>query len=544
MSTFYQKLLSSAEAGAPVWLSEVRASGAAAPGAARLVLRLTDCAGAQDDFELFLPPWDGAEERAFARSILSACVFNLLSARGGRELRVFFDTGDPALSALLGELDALFQLREKPRRGLGKAVSVSERIAAALGGGRFAIALGDLSSYGPLPAREAEAVGEPLAEKLKKAAARAERGFCCGMDVGGTDVKLAVSLDGALVYTREFDWDPSSSPDAEGVAAPLLALAEEARARCGGARRFDAIGLSFPDVVIRDRILGGETPKTRGIRNNPSLDYESEFSALGRLNERLLALCVPGGRVRVTNDGSMAAFTAAMELAFRGEAGLEKGVLAHSLGTDLGSGWLLPDGRVPALPLEMYDFLVDLGSFPQRRYDPEDLRSVRNENSGLPGARRYLGQAACYRMADELEPSLLEGFAEEKDGLLVVPSARRKPCLEHLMARAERGDAAAEEIFRRIGRHLAEVNREMRLILRPETETRYLYGRFVKRERCFALIREGCAAALPELKLIAADDSLACSPLMRQLARREGVTVAQFGQAVGSVYYAWMEENG
>ena len=202
MSTFYQKLLSSAEAGAPVWLSEVRASGASAPGAARLVLRLTDCAGAQDDFELFLPPWDGAEERAFARSILSACVFNLLSARGGRELRVFFDTGDPALSALLGELDALFQLREKPRRGLGKAVSVSERIAAALGGGRFAIALGDLSSYGPLPAREAEAVGEPLAEKLKKAAARAERGFCCGMDVGGTDVKLAVSLDGASSQSK------------------------------------------------------------------------------------------------------------------------------------------------------------------------------------------------------------------------------------------------------------------------------------------------------------------------------------------------------
>ena len=543
MSEFYQSMIGRAEAGEPVWLSEVRASGAKAPGAARLVLRLTDCRGERDDFALFLPPWEGEAERDFASSVLSACVFNLLSARGGRELRFFFGQRSAALAALVGETDALFRLGEKTRRGLGKAVSVSERIAASLGGGRFSFAAEDLSAYAPLPAKPAEESGAALAERLRLAAARAGNGFCCGMDVGGTDVKLAVSLDGALVHTREFDWDPSSSPDAAGIIEPLLALAEEARARCGGDRRFDAIGLSFPDVVIRDRILGGETPKTRGIRNNPALDYETEFAALGRLNERLLDLCAPGGRVRVTNDGNMAAFTAAMELAFGGEEGLEGGVLAHTLGTDLGSGWLLPDGSVPALPLEMYDFLVDLGSFPQRRLDPEDLRSVSNENSGLPGARRYLGQAACYRMAQELEPSLLEGFAEEKDGLLQIPSSLRKPCLEHLMAQAEQGNAAAEEIFRRIGLHLAQVNREMLLILRPGTATRYLYGRFVKRPRCFALIREGCAAALPELRLVAADENLACSPLMRQLARREGVTVAQFGQAVGSITYAWMEED-
>lgn len=543
MSEFYRNWTARAEAGEPAWLSEVRASGAKAPGAARLVLRLTDCRGERDDFELFLPPWEGEEERAFASSILSACAFNLLSARGGRELRFFFDTRSAALAALVGELDALFQLKEKARRGLGKAVSVSERIAASLGGGRFSFASEDLSAYVPLPAKPAEEGGAALTGRLKRAAAFADKSFCCGMDVGGTDVKLAVSLDGELVCTREFDWDPSSSPDAAGITEPLLALAAEARERCGGGRGFDAIGLSFPDVVIRDRILGGETPKTRGIRNNPALDYEREFAALGRLNERLLALCAPGGRVRVTNDGNMAAFTAAMELAFGGEESLEGGVLAHSLGTDLGSGWLLPDGRVPALPLEMYDFLVDLGSFPQRRYDPEDLRSVRNENSGLPGARRYLGQAACYRMAQELEPSLLAGFTEEKDGLMQIPSGLRKPCLEHLMAQAELGNAAAEEIFRRIGLHLAQVNREMRLILRPGTETRYLYGRFVKRPHCFALIQEGCAAALPELRLAAADENLACSPLMRQLARREGVTVAQFGQAVGAIYYAWMEEE-
>ena len=111
------------------------------------------------------------------------------------------------------------------------------------------------------------------------------------------------------------------------------------------------------------------------------------------------------------------------------------------------------------------------------------------------------------------------------------------------MALAEEGKPEAEEIFRRIGRHLAQVNREMDFILHPETPVRYLYGRFVKRARCFELIREGCAEVMPELRLIAADENLACSPLMRQLAQRPGVTVAQFGQAVGAIYYAMMEDE-
>lgn len=543
--SFYKPYITAAEAGQTVWLGDLRASGALAPEVERLVLRLTGCDGGTEDFPLFLPPWSGDRERELARSMLCAFVFNLLSARGGRELRVFYRTENAALGALVGELGELFQLRESPRRGYGKAVSVSNRINLALGGRPFAIAAEDLRACAPLPPRRKAPAADPTG-KLRRAAREAEDAFCCGMDVGGTDVKLAVSRGGELLLTREFDWDPSQSPTAERIAAPLMRLMDEALAECGEGRRFDAVGLSFPDVVIRGRILGGETPKTRGLRDNPALDYEIEFQKLGALRERMLERCVPGGRVRLTNDGNMAAFSAAMELACGGETSLEGGVVAHSLGTDLGSGWLLPDGRVPELPLEMYDFLVDLGSFPQRRYDPTDLRSVCNENSGLPGARRYLGQAACYRMAWELEPSLLDGFTEEREGLLRIrssPCDLRKPCLEHLMAQAEQGLPEAEEIFRRIGAHLAQVSREMALILHPETELRTLYGRFVKRPRCFKLIREGCAAVLPELRLTAADESLACSPLMRRLAQREGVTVAQFGQAVGAIYFAMMEDG-
>ncbi|MBQ3951502.1 MAG: hypothetical protein II668_02940, partial [Oscillospiraceae bacterium] len=103
---------------------------------------------------------------------------------------------------------------------------------------------------------------------------------------------------------------------------------------------------------------------------------------------------------------------------------------------------------------------------------------------------------------------------------------------------AQNGVPAAEEIFRRIGEHLAVLTEEMESILQPESKRRFLYGRFVKSRRCFELICEGFSRRDTGITLYAADENLACTPLMRQLAEKKGFTVAQFGPAVGAVYYA------
>lgn len=538
-----EEWLAAARAGASVWLGDVKAACAAMPEADRMVLRLTELDGSLRDFTLCLPPWEGEAERAFVLEYLSACVFNILSALSGRGVCFYYHRGDARIEKLLDELERVLQLDEKPRSGCGKAVTVAERLS----GGAFRFGREPLSAYVPLPAETGKETNGGLAGMLRRAVGRADGLRCCGLDVGGTDIKLAMSENGRLLLTREYDWDPSAFRSAEDLIAPILRLTEEAACACGARSGFDAIGLSFPDVVIRNRILGGETPKTRGMRESCGADYEKEFSKISGLAERLRASCAPGGCVAVTNDGNMAAVTYAAELACSGnDAQLEHGVFAHTLGTDLGSGWLLPDGSVPELPLEMYDFLTDLGSYPQRELPPGDLRSVRNENSGLPGARRYLGQAACFRMAQELDPAMLDGFAVTEGEVLRIasgPNDLRKPCLEHLMALAEAGRPEAEEIFRRVGRHLGQLSREMQEILKPETNRRCLFGRFVKRPGCFRLICEGCAEVLPELELVPADENLAASPLMRQLAERKDATVAQFGQAVGAIYYALMEEE-
>ncbi len=575
-------LLSKARNDEPLWLPELRSAFLAEPTARPLRLRLTLHDGTRRDFPCAIPRWKNAEERQFAAEFLYACVYNLLAVYSGQSLTLFFDTADAELCALFESLNAVFQIHESTRRGYGKVISIASRIAASYGGEAFRFVKADLSEYTPLPEAAAADVSAPLDQKLHDVCRASENLALCGIDVGGTDIKLAASDGERLVCTKEYDWNPAGYKTAEEIIEPILLLTrlmraclaaerakltestrakllqalskdaplafiretvEEAETALGSASNMlDGVGLSFPDIVIGDRILGGETPKTDGMRRNTALDYEQEFKKLSGLTDALARLCKKGGSVRITNDGNMAAFTAAVELAHSEDAAsLKDGVIAHSLGTDLGTGWLTAEGTIPALPLEMYDMILDLGSFRSRAYPPQDLRSTRNENSGLPGARRYMGQSGAYRLAWKRKPALLDGFTVRDGELLTIamtPQDLRKSCLEHLMQCAEAGDEDAAAVFRDIGENLSAVAREMEYLLHPAARTRFLFGRFVKRPAVFSLLDEGFRRMAGDLRLIPSDENLANTPLMRALAQSSDATVAQFGQAVGANYFA------
>lgn len=573
------KYISLSRQGEAVWISDVREAFAAEPGTKALAVRLCCLDGTERIYTCPVPPWENGEQRAFLLEYLKARTFNILSCYSGRALYLGLDMEDGELRELAE--DCLDSFQREP--GLKKVLNIAGRLCRSLGLPDFEMGLEGLENHGASPKPEAEA-GETLEGKLRRAVESCGSGAFCGIDVGGTDIKLALALEGRLLAVKEYDWNPAESSRAEGLIQPILLLArlmqarlsaealpeasparllveralekeasheqmEEAIKACSGREQplFSGIGLSFPDVVIDNRILGGETPKTKGMRENPALDYETEFLKLSSLGTELKKLCLPGGRVEIVNDGPMAAFSAAAELAWSREGGdVQGGIVAHSLGTDLGTGWIKGSGEIPDIPLELYDLLVDLGSEKWRGYPAEDLRSVKNENSGLPGLRRYLGQAAAYRMAWQLKSELLEGFTAERGELLCIsmePRDMRKPCLEHLMQSAAKGDEAARELFRHIGRNLAQMTREMEYLLDTGTKSRYLFGRFVKESACFELIREGFKELLPDMELHAADDSLALTPLMEQLAGRGDVTVAQFAQAVSAIYFSAFDRN-
>lgn len=571
----------------PVYITDVRRAFQAA-GTEPFHLHVTLYGGQVRRFPLMLPHWHGEEEKAFVSSYVYAMVYNLLSSLGAAEITVYLNRECGELVALAESLTAVFQVSasKNDRKGYGKCLNVNERILSTLSGGKksFAFTVKDVTEE---PQEETSVLSnekQPVFDTLPKLA---EDRMLLGIDIGGTDIKLAASVNGKLAVCKEFDWNPVDFATAEEFTAPVLLLTKLMRAAAGlyaagqesailwnalekdagleemrlatekmewllgdALKQFDGIGLSFPDVIIDHQIVGGETTKTRGMRENTAVDYEAEFRKLGGICQQLRAYTTEAGTVRCCNDGPMSAFTAAVEQSANGDD-LSDGVFAYSLGTELGTGWLLPDGSIPDMPLEVYNFIVDLGSFHQKAYDCLDVRSNRNVNTNLAGSlQKYTGQSGVFRLAvkwlGKQKPALLRkakhmGLFACQDGRCLVPTEpedRRKECLEFFMNHAAEGDEVCQKIFREIGAYLAVTWAETDYLLNPSVKSRILFGRLVKLPACFALMCEGAAEREPSLQLLAADSSLAVTTLMKELEAHPRYTVAQFAQAIGAIYFA------
>jgi len=578
-----QKFLALAERGENVFISDVFQ--AFANEKARICCELEFGNGEKKSWEIRVPETSDPDELAFVQEYFYANVYNIVSTFGGKGMTLYVRPGDVFSETLCGTLNETFQLEtaKNARTGYGKCLNVTDRINAALGAKPFSfrIVRSDWPAAATRPQQKTDAVSSFLSA-VKKARGAA----LCGIDIGGTDIKVVGIRDGRIVAVKEYDWNPAAMTHVDQIIGPVLLMARIMRAALslpqtpeaerlktemlqkgasdeamqsavntvaaayGDPVLLDGIGVCFPDVVIDDMIVGGETYKTRGIREH-SPDYDKEFPKLAELKNLLMKQCREGGVVHLSNDGSLAAYTAAVELAHSGRAdSVKDGVFAHTLGTELGTGWIDETGTIPQIPLEVYNCVIDLGNRPARAYDVLDVRSVNNFNSGLPGTlQKYCSQSGAYRLAmrifeteaPQLYDSLFEkGFLEQKDGGVYValdPADMRKPLLEYLMKLAADGEPAAEKIFREIGEYLAVTFLESERMLSPKTRSRVLFGRFVKRKRCFELMQEG-ALRRTAVQFTAGDGNLAFTPLMRDLNADPAHTVAQFGQAVGAAYFA------
>ena len=583
MNTIIQAFLEKAARGETVYLPDVRRAFAKAE--CSILCDLSLPVGGGKRWEIRVPAVQEEAQRQFVREYFYATLYNILSTFGGARMTLGFAKDDSFSKELCETLDDVFQVRlpKSERSGYGKCLNVTDRINAATGKPPFSFALTQ-ETLPTLPTAQEQHSNAIVA--CREAVTKTKNATLCGIDIGGTDIKVVGISDGKIVAVKEYDWFPAEMTTMEQVIEPILLMARVVRAAMslpntpqaatlkeqmlkkgvsneamqsavetcrtiyGEEPLLDGIGVCFPDVVIDDQIVGGETYKTRGIRN-ASADYETEFRKLSSLQTLLLAQCKPHGKVHLSNDGSLAAYTAAVEVAHAAEAqSVASGVFAHTLGTELGTGWIDETGEIPQIPLEVYNCIIDLGNHPARAYHELDVRSVNNFNTGLSGTlQKYCSQSGAYRLAlrvfETKAPARYaelfdKGFLEQTNGGVFVrqkPDDMRKPLLEHLMRLASEGDAAAEEIFREIGEYLAVTYEESEWMLAPKSRERILFGRFVKHKRCFDLMQQGANAYCP-VRFVAGDGTLAFTPVMLELKNDPVYTVAQFGQAVGAAYFA------
>ena len=570
-----------------------------------IVVELLDGTGYQR-FDMKLPQLDrlNSEERDFIQNYIHAEIYNIISALGGRSITFYFDPRRIILANMAQMIPKVFgmDLKRSERSGYGRSLNVTERMIDALlpAGSRFSFRFDDITRV--------PTVDHPLRTKkdaigfFKNRTTHLDNQALLGIDVGGTDIKAVLVDNGVVVDYKEYDWFPAAFLRSRQLIDPICLIVRLLQARLwlhrmseSDQRRerlldvlakaldkhsgdldmeqaiknlknegfeenifFDGIGLCFPDVVVKNKIVGGEVYKTRGIRNNPNIDYESDFAELTNLDMHLKTWVKPNGVVRIINDGPMASFTAAIEIAASNDADkVAQGVFAHTLGTELGTGWVTEAGLIPDIPLEVYNFIIDLGCWPERTYESDDLRSVNNFNTGLPGTlQKYCSQSGIFRLAVKYFPSerpdlfreLQEkGFLEQKkleqggEGWYVPtePFDQRKPFLEHMMNLPDReGDETNKKIWHEIGISLAVTLLETRRILNPGTDERFLFGRLVKNKTCFNLLVEGARSVDPRISFIVAGTGMTNTPLMKQLEKHPELTVAQFAQAIGAVYFA------
>ena len=544
--------------------------------------------GGMKRFDIRIPIIDlnNEEQVRFVKEYIYARLYNAVSVYGGEKCCVCI--GDNCMQAyeLVKDLESVFDvgLPKNERKGYGKCLNVTDRVNSAVGGAPFSF---EICSVVPelkeAVEKESDAVG-----RFRRAVDGVDRGCYCGIDIGGTDIKVAASRGGHIAAVKEYDWNPADYLTAEEIIFPIIVLLRAVRCALSCCDsddervkdlirilmekdtsvdemlgiinelehafpqvKFNGVGVSFPDVVINNEIVGGETPKTKRMRET-SEDYEREFGKLRGLDSAVREYCEDDASVRIANDGSIAAYSAAAELAFSDEKScrVTEGVFAHSLGTELGTGLIDMSGDIPQIPLEVYNWIIDLGSYRSREYRARDIRSVLSTNNGLAGAlQKYTSQTGAFRIAvrllesnspDEYEKIFTLGFLERSDGEIRVrmqPQDMRKPFLEYLMQKASAGQPEFEEVFRTIGEYLAVVWKETDVLLEPAVKSRVLFGRFIKDNRCFNLLCEG-ACRKHRIELYAADEELANTPLMLDLAADPVHSVAQFGQAVGAIYYS------
>ena len=580
----------------PLFLSELQERIRRLPEKERQEVRLLVWVNEKDEYRTLCFEMPAGErlrtERPLCLRYLLAMMNNLLVSFGGARLELYFDRDNPEMESLVEEAAAKFQADapRNDRTGYGVYLNYINRMNVFLGIGRFSFVLRRLSEWPKLdPAREYRIYvprGEEEEVRLLKRTAVELDGKCfCSLDVGGNSIKGAVVKDGRALVLKEYQWYPTGCRTAEEMNGPLVLmvrflsactglaerdgdcaaaagafakdlpyerlLEETERLERSGIRtegRFDAIVIGIFDIVVHNKIAGGESFKHQGMKNNPDTDYETEFFKTSNLDELAAPYAKEGFPVVVLNDGNAASYITSVEQTFAPESFIdENGMFCCTIGTEMGTGFVSRGGTIQHIPLEGFQHIIDLGNEEYQKYPPADLRSVNSTNTGIPGVvQKYISQMGLFRMAltelweqkaplfEELLERGLIDYDREADTMYAVlePEDRRGRLTRFLISKLGESSPAVEETFRMMGKAMGILIDQDRLIFPEITTHRLLSGGIIADDRAFGLLREGLRAYNPSYDVMRLDEETMYSPLLRSMTPEQ----RSFNVAIGSAY--------
>jgi hypothetical protein len=531
--------------------------------------------------------------RELIKRYILAMINNMIVSFGGASMDLYFDHADTVLFAMIREAVDEFDVDRKNnyRTGYGSYINYINRMNVFLGLGRFCFTLKPLNAWqNPNPDLEFrlyEAESEKKDVELLRRAAVEMDGKCfCSLDVGGNSIKGAVVTDGTITATKEFQWYPAglktademnnsqlliirflsdytkaaateSVPEREAIIAEafkrdasydqVLAAAEYLESRgISPYKRFDAIVIGFPDIVVANKIAGGETFKQLGMKTNPDVDYETEFFKTSELDNLVRVFAKEGAPVIILNDTNTASYLISIEQSVSAETMLdENGIFANTIGSEMGTGFISRGGTIQYIPMEGYQHVIDLGCTNYGDYPLNDIRTLKNTNTGILGTvQKYVSQMGLFRIAlssfMETDRTLIDTLVKrnlitcdpQKDSVEIVVENRDK--LTRLLTNEflVEKKSVMEHVLDIMGKAMG-ILIDQDMLLFPEIKPKRLVsGGIMASDKVFSLFRSALLRYNPDYDIIRLDESTANSPLLKKIENKQRTFTVAIGSAL------------
>lgn len=211
---------------------------------------------------------------------------------------------------------------------VGGPAEIGAHLAAAYGSGGLRAFDADLMSKvyeRPIEVVACAAGEVPAAREVAQEVGGHLDGCRIGFDLGASDYKVAAVLEGEVVFSEEFPWNPRVESD---PGYHYAHLSKGLKAAAAHLPRVDAIGGSSAGVIVGNKIMVASL-----VRSVPPEKFDAAKNMFLRLREEW------GVPLEVANDGDVTALAGAMSLE-------EDGVLGVALGSSEAAGFIDRQGHI------------------------------------------------------------------------------------------------------------------------------------------------------------------------------------------------------
>ena len=290
---------------APLWNKAYRELAAQTPGAAPLAIGLSRPDGTASVYRTISLPHHG-EHAALNVTYVERIVKFLLWARGGNKIYLC----GPNAEGIAADLRGIYS--DKGARAFD--VDFTRKLFQT---GIEVLVVGERE----LPKESTSHL--PLGRNLD--------GVRIGFDLGGSDRKCALLVDGKVVFSEEIKWDPYFQKDPSYQFDGIMHSLKIAADHCPPGRKLDAIGGSSAGVYINNEV--GVASLFRGIAD-PTVYADVVRPMFKRVQKEWNNI-----PFEVINDGDVTALAASMSLEVNG-------VLGIAMGTSVAAGYVDSEGHM------------------------------------------------------------------------------------------------------------------------------------------------------------------------------------------------------